>query len=339
MSSLKRRRDGNLADGAPVKVLDFASLAATADTESPVSTPELDFSSVKRRKEDYGFDDSFDSASSPDDASDLFDLFTPPLSVVDDLPGPSFAMDGRIVTTSSEISASAFVIYEDSDATTDDEDLPVVKKLTATAVGSAPKSVAVASSPMGPPSLPLGIQTMGPTVGHWPDQTPEKPLTSLTSLRGQAHRQPSASPVLPKQHKLAPPPGNHALSHAVASSVSSSVDALLEQYLDINNVVDNTVAPPNAKSWIDRYMTIPICGYLNRASAEPEHDVAVAATVVAGISKPPESSAKAGKRKPSASLKRAASAPSVYGLKRRSLFMGKGKEMVGLGVVVGDLLL
>ncbi|KAK9245684.1 hypothetical protein V1506DRAFT_458596 [Lipomyces tetrasporus] len=334
MSSLKRRRDGDLANAAPVQVLDFASLAAKADTESPVSTPELDFSSVKRRKEDYGFDDSFDSAPSPDDASDLVDLFTPPLSVVDDLPGPNFAMDGRIVT-SSEFSASAFVIYEDSDATTDDEELPIVKKLTAAAVGGVPKS-AVASSPMGPPPLPLGIQAVGPTVGHWTDQTPEK---SVTSPPPQSNRQPSASPVLPKQHKLHPPPGNHALSHSVASSVSSSVDALLEQYLDINNVVDNTVAPPNAKSWIDRYMTIPICGYLNRANSEPEHDVAIAATVVAGISKPPESSAKASKRKPSASLKRAASAPSVYGLKRRSLFLGKGKEMVGLGVMVGDLLL
>ncbi|KAK9314465.1 hypothetical protein V1524DRAFT_144602 [Lipomyces starkeyi] len=323
MSSLKRRREADFANTAPMHVLDFVSLAATVDAESPVHTPELDFSSVKRRKEDYSLDDSFDSASSPDDASDLYDLydlFTPSLSVVEDSSEVSLAID-RIMA-SSESSASAIVIYEDEDATTDDEELPIINQL------GAPKP-APTSSPMGPPPLPLGIQAMGPAIGHWTDKTPEKPVTC-----GFGH--PSASPVLPKQQRLPRAPTHPSISHTVGSSVSSSVDTLLEQYLDVNNVVDNSVAFPSTKSWIDRYMTIPICGYLNRAIVEPEHDVAVAATTVAGISKPPESMTK---RKPSSSLKRAASAPAVYGLKRRSLFAGKGKEMVGLGVMVGDLLL
>ncbi|KAK9388520.1 hypothetical protein V1515DRAFT_614574 [Lipomyces mesembrius] len=325
MSSLKRRRDADFANTAPMHVLDLVSLAATYDAESPVHTPELDFSSVKRRKEDYSLDDSFDSVSSPDDASDLFDLFTPSLSVVEGSSEVSLAID-RIMA-SSESSASAIVIYEDEDATTDDEELPIINKLTATAVG-APKP-APTSSPMGPPPLPLGIQAMGPAIGHWTDKTPEKSVT-------YGFGQPSASPVLPKQQRLARAPTHPSISHTVASSVSSSVDALLEQYLYVNNVVDNSVAFPSTKSWIDRYMTIPICGYLNRAIVEPEHDVALAATTIVGISKPPESTTK---RKPSSSLKRAASTPAVYGLKRRSLFAGKGKEMVGLGVMVGDLLL
>ncbi|KAK9376499.1 uncharacterized protein V1513DRAFT_438864 [Lipomyces chichibuensis] len=322
MSSLKRRRDSDFGNTAPMHVLDFVSLAATFDAESPVHTPELDFSSVKRRKEEYNLDDSFDSASSPDDASDLYDLFTPSLSVVEDSSEISLAIDK--VLASSESSASAIVIYEDEDATTDDEDLPIVNKLTATAAVGTPKP-APTSSPMGPPSLPLGIQAMGPAIGHWTDKTPEKPVT-------YGYGQPSASPVLPRQPRLSRAPTHHSISH----TVSSSADALLEQYLDVNNVVDNSVAFPSTKSWIDRYMTIPICGYLNRAIVEPEHDVALAATTVAGISKPPESTTK---RKPSSSLKRASSAPAVYGLKRRSLFAGKGKEMVGLGVMVGDLLL
>ncbi|KAK9331849.1 hypothetical protein V1520DRAFT_353634 [Lipomyces starkeyi] len=323
MSSLKRRREADFSNTAPMHVLDFVSLAATVDAESPVNTPELDFSSVKRWKEDYSLDDSFDSASSPDDASDLYDLFAPSLSVVEDSSEVSLAID-RIMA-SSESSASAIVIYEDEDATTDDEELPIINQLSATAVG-APKA-APTSSPMGPPPLPLGIQAMGPAIGHWTDKTPERPVKF-----GQL----SASPVLPKQQRLPRMPTHTSISHTVGSSVSSSVDALLEQYLDVNNVVDNSVAFPSTKSWIDRYMTIPICGYLNRAIVEPERDVAVAATTVAGISKPPESMTK---RKPSSSLKRAASAPAVYGLKRRSVFAGKGKEMVGLGVMVGDLLL
>ncbi|KAK9493012.1 hypothetical protein V1508DRAFT_120660 [Lipomyces doorenjongii] len=326
MSSLKRRRDADFANTAPMHVLDFVSLSATVDAESPVHTPELDFSSVKRRKEDYSLDDSFDLVSSPDDASDLYDLFTPSLSVIEDSSDVSLAVD-RIMA-SSESSASAIVIYEDEDATTDDEDLPIINKLTATAAVGAPKP-APTSSPMGPPPLPLGIQAMGPAIGHWTDKTPEKSVP-------YGFGQPSTSPVLPRQQRLARAQTHPSISHTVASSVSSSVDALLEQYLDVNNVVDNSVAFPSTKSWIDRYMTIPICGYLNRAIVEPEHDVAVAATTVVGISKPPESTTK---RKPSSSLKRAASAPTVYGLKRRSLFAGKGKEMVGLGVMVGDLLL
>ncbi|KAK9234019.1 hypothetical protein V1525DRAFT_414467 [Lipomyces kononenkoae] len=321
MTVLKRRREADLPDAAATRVLEFASLTTKVEVFSPIHTPELDFDSLT----------SFDSASSPDDASDLFDFFTPPLSTVEDSPSIIFAADSKKLPV--EPSASTIVIHEDDgeDATTDDEEIPIIKTV------SAPRSTAasvVPASSMGPPPLPLGIHAMGPVIGHWTDKTPAKPVT------GNVVRQRSESSILPNQQRLPiSSPTSHAISHAVASSVSSSVDALLEQYVDVTNVVDNTLAPlPGTKSWIDRYMTIPICGYLNRASVESDNEVAVAATTVAGISKPPGSSSTK-KRKASSSLKPAGSAPAVYGFKRRSLFAGKGSEMVGLGVMVGDLLL
>ncbi|KAK9366302.1 hypothetical protein V1509DRAFT_630368 [Lipomyces kononenkoae] len=325
MTVLKRRREAGLAEAVPKRVLEFATFKATTEGESPMHTPELDFDSLT----------SFDSASSPDDASDLFDLFTPPLSVVEDSASIIFATDSKMSPTKS----STIVTYEDEveGATTDDEELPIIKNVTTAAVStekSAGSLVSSSPSPMGSPAIPLGIHAMGPVIGHWTDKTPVTPATN--KFVGQ----PSVSPVQPKQNQLPIPlPTSHAISHPLAASVSSGVDALLEQYVDVNNVVDNTLAAlPSTKFWIDRYMTIPICGYLNRAIVEPENDVAVAATTVVGISKPPGSSSTK-KRKSSSSLKQTGSAQTVYGFKRRSLFAGKGREMVGLGVMVGDLLL
>ncbi|KAK9465389.1 hypothetical protein V1512DRAFT_266222 [Lipomyces arxii] len=283
-------------------------------------TPELVFSS-KRRCDEYPFNDSHDSDSSPDDASDLFeDLFTPLLSALNT--GASVFGDDKV---DGEESEQIKLRDDDEGFTTDeDEEIPVSGKRPA-AGKMVPASLDTAHQ------LPLGFQPMGPPVGHWSEKSKLK-VPDFHSTRSLLAREclPMTSSVLPTQYRK--------LSTAqVSMQPQSNVDALLEQYLDVNRAVDHSVSPENAKSWIDRYTTIPICGYLNRANTEKENDVAVAATSVAGVCKPTEVSLLQ-KGRPSA-IKRAASIPSVVGLKRRALSTGKGREMVGLGVIVGDLLL
>lgn len=293
--------------------------------------------------------------SSPEEASDLFNLFTPPLSASDSLESLDFPFDGPVIASDSVSAVAMFNSAEDDDGlTTDEETLPVQKNSKAL----FPPSPSAARSSSPSQVMPLGIEAVGPAIGQWTDRT-------LYAQPISPARQPSASPVLPKQHRLPSTHGPSPLSSlATVSSTSGSttnVDALLEQYLDVNNVIDNSIALSNSKFWIDRYMTIPICGYLNRATAERalQDETPMPATTVSGISKPIKqssanpkipiasnmsSASKAqllnnGKRRNISTLKRTASAPSVYGLKRRSFVTGKGREMVGLGVMVGDMLL
>ncbi|KAK7204428.1 hypothetical protein BZA70DRAFT_192572 [Myxozyma melibiosi] len=333
------------------RIFDFAF----SESPSALSTPELDYSpSSKRFRSDFPtFDDSLDPVSSPEDTSDLFNLFTPPLSATNSLELLEFPFDAPVITSDVDSAVAMFGKSTDDEGMTADDEA---------------KSV-LAAAPLFPPMqaasfLPAtSYPADAPAAGEWHEHAaiPQPAVASRPS--------PSASPVLPKQHRLHSFHGPSPLSHsstpssssAAAAGASANADALLEQYLDVNNVIDNTIALSNAKFWIDRYMTIPICGYLNRVTAERalQYDTPMPATTVAGISKPIKQSSANPKiptsngaaqaqmnnsnsnyrRRNVSSLKRTASAPTVYGLKRRSFFMGKGKEMVGLGVMVGDMLL
>ncbi|KAK9382195.1 uncharacterized protein V2V93DRAFT_321904 [Kockiozyma suomiensis] len=331
---LKRARAADSDD----RFFDFAF----SESPSAISTPELDYSPSKRFRSDFPtLDDAIEPVSSPEEASDLFNLFTPPLSASDSLESLDFPFDGPVIASDSVSAVAMFNSAEDDDGlTTDEETLPVQKNSKAL----FPPSPSAARSSSPSQVMPLGIEAVGPAIGQWTDRT-------LYAQPISPARQPSASPVLPKQHRLPSTHGPSPLSSlATVSSTSGSttnVDALLEQYLDVNNVIDNSIALSNSKFWIDRYMTIPICGYLNRATAERalQDETPMPATTVSGISKPIKHSASKaqllnnGKRRNISTLKRTASAPSVYGLKRRSFVTGKGREMVGLGVMVGDMLL
>ncbi|KAK9450018.1 uncharacterized protein V1518DRAFT_392994 [Limtongia smithiae] len=300
-------------------------------------TPELDFSGVKRARPDSDFGSSYaDSIASPDDASDLFDdIFTPQLSSPLEFDFESVvvsATDFQVSKTTliGEASAAAAAVLEDDDdgLTTDDEDLSFVSRSSVKlekATSTKQSDHTTISS-----TMPLGIQAMGPIVGHW-DSVAEGLIPSPACAGVDSNCLPISSPSLGGASRM-----GQAFRQPTTSQTTTSLDALLEQFVDVNKVADNTVVLANKKFWIDRYMTIPICGYLNRAStASRRTEIAVPATSVAGISMPAGEKAHNNRKR---LLKRAASTPgAVYGLKKRSFVLGKGREMVGLGVIVGDL--
>ncbi|KAK9463718.1 uncharacterized protein V1516DRAFT_55940 [Lipomyces oligophaga] len=362
-TSLKRRLDSDDADLSSV---------------SSASTPELVFS--KRFRFDVQqLDDSKDSAvSSPDDRSDLFDIFTPSTQASLD----SFGLDGEFSspvgstvesassllslpeTTESSV-LNSFLPFESSfqdDSLFSDRDdyneasrlpssakhstfalfppapLPTTTTSTATSVSTS------RGNNVSSPARSKLINMSGPVLGQWSNDRPNNSAI-IASTHTRTPNPAVGSARLPKNSTHVP----------IQDSTSASFEALLEQYLDVTNVVENPV-DDSVKLWIDRYATIPICGYLNRPIAdralEPPSTQQVALQSrpvksfnrrMAGPTSTPSATVSASSvistQRPSSLTRRATAPASVYGLKRRSFAMGKGREMVGLGVVVGDLLL
>ncbi|KAK9457548.1 hypothetical protein V1511DRAFT_508990 [Dipodascopsis uninucleata] len=159
--------------------------------------------------------------------------------------------------------------------------------------------------------------TAGPALGQWLKKVSDKSNSFGGSL--------TVTGVEPASPDVSASPS---LSSASSPETSTAdLDDLLEEFVDINSAVDNTFVSSQIKCWTDRYMTIPICGYLNRGQGEAKSFSKVSAL---------RSSVLKRNRLPLTAMNMQM---GVAGLKKRSLFTGKGKEMVGLGVMVGDLLL
>ncbi|KAK9474429.1 uncharacterized protein V1510DRAFT_412201 [Dipodascopsis tothii] len=277
---------------------DDDEVATASDSDLSVSTPASDRfpRAALKRLRSFGLDNDSDEA---DQADSIFDLFASPTL-------PEF-----------EASTAAFIEnFDDGDST--DEDLPVLAPTTKTVrAPSASPQVEPMHQAAGPVSFSAGIQAVLPVAVRWNPMSRQY-AAQQHQLERKRHDKSRASALaqqhLRRQHLSAAQRRAAAKNQSPPAPQQASLDSLLEEIFDIKSVSDDdedslsVPASPSGKSefWIDRYTTIPICGYLNR-------------TTVESVSAPA-----------AAYMKKSAA------LRKRSLFLGKGQEMVGLGVMVGD---